>query len=247
MLGFFETLQHELAFYLGCVRLRAALDDRGCPMRMPAAGATSSAAFSAEELVDPGLLLQGDVEAVGNGFDAGDMELVVITGANGGGKSTLLRAIGIATLMTRCGMFVAADAFSTSLSGNVFTHFRREEDESMQKGKFDEELSRMSDIGEKIRADDVLFCNESFSATNEREGSQIAMEVLSAMADCGVRVVIVTHMFGLTDTLRRKRGDQTLFLKAERGANGRRTFQIRPGFAEESSHAVDLFDRLVQP
>lgn len=247
VLAFFETLQHELAFYLGCIRLHSALDERGCPTTMPVAGARCSTPYSAEGLVDPCLMLHWGADAVGNGLDAHGKHLVVITGANGGGKSTLLRAVGIATLMARCGMFAAADAFSAPLFGNVFTHFRREEDQTMAKGKFDEELSRMSRIAEQITGGDLLLCNESFSATNEREGSQIAMEVFSAMADCGVRVVIVTHMFDLADTIRDKRGDKALFLQAERGANGLRTFRIRPGFPEESSHAVDLFDRLVLP
>jgi len=245
VLAYFETLQHELAFYVGCVRLHTALTERHCPLGMPTPGPVSSPQWSAADLVDPCLLLHWDVDVVGNGFDADGKELVLVTGANGGGKSTLLRAIGVATLMMRCGMFVPANDFSGPLAGNVFTHFRREEDASMEKGKFDEELSRMSDVAQKIRAGDLLLCNESFSSTNELEGSQIGVEVLTALADSGVRVVMVTHMFDLANTLHRDRGDNTVFLEAERGTHGVRTFKLRPGLPSQTSHAIDLFDRIV--
>jgi len=60
------------------------------------------------------------------------------TGANRGGKSTLLRSVGLAQLMMQCGMFVAASWLRSSVCDSVFTHFRREEDAEMKSGKLDE-------------------------------------------------------------------------------------------------------------
>ena len=45
----------------------------------------------------------------------------------------------------------------------------------------------------------MLLCNESFAATNEREGSQIARQVVDALIEAGVKVVFVTHLFDLAD------------------------------------------------
>lgn len=103
----------------------------------------------------------------------------------------------------------------------------------------------MSDIARRVGPRDVVLCNESFSATNEREGSQIGVDVFTAMTDCGVRIVLVTHMFELAETLRRDRGDTSVFLRAARGPDGRRTFWIRLGSPLATSHARDLFDLLV--
>jgi hypothetical protein len=55
-----------------------------------------------------------------------------------------------------------------------FTHYKREEDATMQRGKLDEELGRMSEIADQITPHSILLCNESFASTNEREGSEIA-------------------------------------------------------------------------
>ena len=43
----------------------------------------------------------------------------------------------------------------------------------MKSGKLDEELSRMSKVADHIGPGSILLLNESFSATNEREGSEI--------------------------------------------------------------------------
>ena len=54
-------------------------------------------------------------------MDADGKSLVIITGANSGGKSTFLRSAGLAQLMMQCGMFVAAGSFRASVCKRVFT------------------------------------------------------------------------------------------------------------------------------
>ena len=56
-----------------------------------------------------------------------------------------------------------------------------EEDATMESGKLDEELGRVSAIAGQITRHSILLCNESFAATNEREGSEIARQVVRAM------------------------------------------------------------------
>ena len=80
-------------------------------------------------------------------------------------------------------MFVGAESLRVNVCDGMFTHYKREEDETMESGKLDEELARMSEIADHISAGCMLLCNESFAATNEREGSQIARQVVTAMLD----------------------------------------------------------------
>ena len=90
---------------------------------------------------------------------AEDKDLVIITGANQGGKSTFLRSIGLAQLMMQCGMFVAAESFGSNICTCLFTHYKREEDPTMRSGKLDEELGRMSSIVDPSEAE----CHGSFT------------------------------------------------------------------------------------
>jgi DNA mismatch repair ATPase MutS len=166
--------------------------------------------FSARGLYDVCLALSIDARVVGNDLNADNRRLVMITGANQGGKSTFLRSIGLAHLMMQCGMFAPAESFRAGVSAGVFTHYKREEDRTMTSGKLDEELSRMSDIANQLRPDCILLRNESFASTNEREGSEIARQVVRALTEAGIKVVFVTHLFDLAHGFFREQMDTAL-------------------------------------
>ena len=80
--------------------------------------------------------------------------------------------------MMQCGMFVPAVSFSANICNGVFTHFKREEDAAMKSGKLDEELGRMSLIVDQVKPNAIVLFNEFFAATNEREGSEIARQIV---------------------------------------------------------------------
>lgn len=243
VLSFFTLLRAELAFYVGGLNLHERLTQTGMPtcFATPAAGGTP--VLSARGLYDPSLTLHIDARLTGNDIDADGMFLVMITGANQGGKSTFLRALGLAHLMMQCGLFVGAESFAASICPAIFTHYTREEDASMSSGKLDEELSRMSTITDHIRSGCLLLCSESFASTNEREGSEIARGVVRAMVSRGVRICFVTHLFDLSQSIYEQSLDHALFLRAERRPDGLRTFKLTEGEPLPTSFGEDLYRR----
>ena len=167
--SFFKVLRVELAFYIGCLNLHERLGKIGHSVAFPTPVAPDERRHSFAGLYDVCLALTMNRQVVGNDVMADKVDLVTITGANQGGKSTFLRSIGLAQLMMQCGMFVPADAFCANLCAGLFTHFKRKEDASMKSGKLDEELSRMSAIVDRLTPNAMILFNESFAATNERE------------------------------------------------------------------------------
>ena len=63
----------------------------------------------------------------------------------------------------------------------------------MVSGKLDEELRRMRDIVSELKPDDLVLFNESFSATNSREGAGIIRGIVTALAERHVKLFFVTH------------------------------------------------------
>ncbi|HVV51384.1 MAG TPA: DNA mismatch repair protein MutS [Polyangia bacterium] len=242
--GFFKTLRTELAFYIGCLALEERLRDLGEPATLPRPSAAGARSLAGRAIYDPSLALESKGHVVGNDLDARGRDVVIITGANRGGKSSFLQALGLAQLMMEAGMFVAAEAFEGELSAAVLTHYKREEDAGLRRGKFDEELARMSEIADHVGANATLLCNESFAATNEREGSEIARQVVSAFEEKGVRVIFVTHMHTFAKDFYDRRSDRTLFLRAERLDDGTRTFKLAEGEPLATSHGKDLYRRI---
>ncbi|MFZ0994818.1 MAG: DNA mismatch repair protein MutS [Candidatus Dormiibacterota bacterium] len=244
ILSFFTMLVSELAFYIGCVNLHERVNGKGQPMCFPIPVRAGRPELSARGLYDVGLSLQSEDCVVGNDVDAEGKRLIMITGANQGGKSTFLRALGQAQLMMQSGMSTPAEVFQADVCSGVFTHFKREEDRTMNSGKLEEELSRMSDIAAAMTPHSLLLCNESFASTNEREGSEIARQVISAMVDSGNKVVMVTHLYDLVHRLHREGFEAAMFLRAERRPDGGRTFKLREGEPLPTSYGQDTYRRV---
>jgi hypothetical protein len=249
VLGFLNALRVEIAFYVGCINLRAALGAKGEPTCAPVPLSAERPGFAAEGLYDPCLSLNlsnatnGTGRAVGNDVSASTKVLILVTGANRGGKSTFLRSVGLAQLMMQCGMFVAAASFSAGVCPRVFTHFKRDEDPAMKGGKLDEELARMSAIVSHICPGALLLCNEPFASTNEAEGSEIGRQVFIALSRAGVKIVVVTHLFDLAESLYEKGVEGTLFMRAPRQA-GAAAFKLMEGPPEPTAYGEDVYRRV---
>lgn len=244
ILSFFTMLRSELAFYIGCLNLHSRLAEKDEPTCFPVPLVSGRDELSAQGLYDVSLSLNLEERVVGNDLGTDGKRLVMITGANQGGKSTFLRSVGLAQLMMQGGMFVPAESFRASVCNGIFTHYKREEDATMTSGKLDEELSRMSDIADKITPNSILLCNESFASTNEREGSEIARQVVCALIEANVKIFFVTHLFDLAYGFYHERLDTALFLRAERQPDGRRTFRLVEGEPLPTSYGEDSYRRI---
>ncbi|HEY9594007.1 MAG TPA: hypothetical protein VHE79_05995, partial [Spirochaetia bacterium] len=246
ILSFFRMLRSELAFYVGCLNLRESLKQHGLPMSFPAPLPAGTPCIIAHGLYDACLALKVDGRVTGNDLRAKGKLLIMITGANQGGKSTFLRSLGIAQVAMQCGLFVPAESFRADICRAVFTHYKREEDAAMKSGKLDEELQRMSGIADSIAPDCLLLCNESFAATNEREGSEIARQVTRAFIENGIKVIYVTHLFDLAHSYATAGLDTALFLRAERRVDGHRTYRIGEGEPLSTSFGEDSYRRIFE-
>jgi len=242
--SFLNTLQLELAFYIGCLNLAERLAQLGEPIAFPHPAPADERRLCCAGLYDIALALTMEQKVVSNDVAADGKELVIITGANQGGKSTFLRSIGLAQLMMQCGMFVPAESFSANVCNNLFTHYKREEDATMESGKFDEELSRMSEIVDNITPNSMVLFNESFAATNEREGSEIAWQIVSALLEQRIKVFFVTHLYEFASNFYDKNMGNAMFLRAERQADGRRTFKLIEREPLPTSYGADLYEKI---
>lgn len=242
--NFFNALRTELAFYIGCLNLYERLAELGEPIAFPDPAPAHERRLSFTGLYDAALALTMRKKVVGNDLNADGKDLVIITGANQGGKSVFLRSIGLAQLMMQCGMFVPAESFRANISAGLFTHYKREEDSAMTSGKFDEELGRMSAIVDALTPHAMVLFNESFAATNEREGSEIARQIVNALLEKQVKVFFVTHLYELARGFHEKGMPNAVFLRAERKEKGRRTYKLLEAPPLKTSYGADAYHKI---
>ena len=242
--SYFTMLRAELGFYVSCLNLADKLAAKGVPVAVPDPAPPSSLTFSCTDLRDTCLELASPGRVTGNDVQGAGKSLVIITGANSGGKSTFLRSVGVAQLMMQCGLFVTAQSYQANVTRGIFTHFIREEDTGMTSGRLDDELKRMSVIAGQITPGCLMLFNESFAGTNEREGSEIACQIVRALLDAQIKVFYVTHRFGFADRFRRQHAPTTLFLRAERQPDGSRNYKLTVKDPLPTSFGEDLYYRL---
>jgi len=244
--SFLTILVTELAFYRGCLNLHSRLTEKGEPVCFPTP-VDHDPAFTAHDLYDGCLSLLRADRLVANDVLGDHKSLVMITGANRGGKSTLMRAMGLAQVMMQAGMFCCASMLRANVCRGIFTHYKRDEDATMQSGKLDEELERMSRLVDRVHPGSLVLFNESFSATNEREGSEIARQVIDALRACAIKVVFVTHHYDLARSLYDRHAGDALFLRAQRGAGAQRTFRMDEAEPLPTSFGEDVYRRVFTP
>jgi DNA mismatch repair ATPase MutS len=242
ILSFVHMLRTELAFYIGCLNLQRQLAELQEPTCFPVPMPHGECNLSFAGLYDACLALTMKRKVVGNDVNADGKDLIIVTGANTGGKSTFMRSLGLGQLMMQAGMFVAAERFSAEIRDGLFTHYKREEDATMESGKLDEELNRMSTIVDQLSPRSLVLFNESFAATNEREGSEIAAQITAALLERGVRVSFVTHLHEFAARMHNQRPPNAIFLRAERLPDGTRTFRMVEGEPLQTSYGKDLYD-----
>lgn len=244
--SFFDQLYLQTAFYRGAVNLKDHMNRFYLDTCYPKVVEQGTLRF--EDLKEVVMCMEQRIHAVGNSCNMEDVMLLIVTGANQGGKSTFLRSIGIAQVMMQCGLMVAAKGYESGIFPSFFTHFTRREDSAMNSGRLDEELGRMNQIIEHLSKDSMILLNESFATTTEKEGSVIAYDIIKALTESGVKILTVTHLLSFAQRMydESAEGQGIEFFSAERLENGRRTFKMIQHAPELTSFGLDLYEKIVR-
>lgn len=243
--SFFGKLYHQIAFYMGCFQLHSRLKNLVIPVCFPTMPEENLKIISFENLYDLNLAIFNRKTPICNDIQKEDKKLFIISGANQGGKSTYLRSLATAQLFMLAGVFVPARVYCCSLCGNIFTHFTRREDSAMNSGRLEEELKRMQSIMKEVRKNDMVFLNESFASTTEKEGSIIALDIAKILYENDIKLFTVTHLFEFTNTMYEQQPEHAVFLSAERKEGGLRTYKILEMPPSRTSFGMDLYDEIM--
>jgi DNA mismatch repair ATPase MutS len=102
----------------------------------------------------------------------------------------------------------------------------------------------MSDLVDKLMPNSMLLFSESFAATNDREGSEIARQIVCALLEKRIKIFFVTHLYEFAHDFYEKKKENAIFLRAERRSDGGRTFKLNEGEPLQTSYGEDLYNRI---
>lgn len=188
---------HEVQFYLAYLAFARRLRPAGLTLSYPEV-TDEPGAIAVDDAFDLALALSSVQDQrcpVTNDFHLSDPErILVVTGPNQGGKTTLARTIGQCVYLASVGCPIPARDARLSLPDEIFTHFERQEDLSTLHGKLDNELARIHDILSRASAASVIIMNESFSSTTVDDALLIGAAVLRRIIELGCVAVYVSFL-----------------------------------------------------
>ncbi|MCX7613047.1 MAG: DNA mismatch repair protein MutS [Caldimicrobium sp.] len=164
-----------------------------------------------------------------------EVEFIILTGPNMGGKSTYLRQIALIVLLAQMGSFVPAKSLRMGIFDRVFTRIGAGDELIRGRSTFMVEMSDCARILEQATPKSLVLLDEVGRGTSTFDGLSLAWAIAEYLHKRGVFTLLATHYFELTDlanlypTIRnlhvevREWQDQVIFL-----------YRVLPGFANQS-------------
>jgi DNA mismatch repair protein MutS len=151
-------------------------------------------------------LLQGDVFVPNDlrmSVDHGT--LLVLTGPNMAGKSTVMRQVALATLMAQAGSFVPAAQARVGVCDRIFTRVGASDNLARGQSTFMVEMTETANILHHATRRSLVVLDEIGRGTSTFDGLSIAWAVAEHLHDrIGARTLFATHYHELTDLARER-------------------------------------------
>ena len=140
-------------------------------------------------------------------MDNHDNQVLIITGPNMAGKSTVLRQVAIQVLMAQMGSFIPAKKGYISLTDRIFTRVGALDNLSQGQSTFMVEMEETANILNSATERSLVIMDEIGRGTSTYDGFSIAWAVAEYLHDLkneGVKTLFATHYHELTDLAKTK-------------------------------------------
>jgi len=229
---------HEVRFYLAYLDFAERLEPLGLSFCLPSvstvdkrveARGTFDVALADSLREDAGRVVCNDV------LLAAGERVLVVTGANQGGKSTFARAFGQLHYLAALGCPVPARSARLPLCDALLTHFERDEDLRTLQGRLGAELTRLGDLLERLGPRSVVVMNEAFASTATDDALALGRATLERILGADAVAVVVTFTDELASFDRRV---SSVVATVDPSDPSRRTFRVERQAADGRAHAL---------
>ncbi|HPZ31581.1 MAG TPA: hypothetical protein PLW17_09050, partial [Limnochordia bacterium] len=150
---------------------------------------------------------------------------LLVQGANGTGKTTFLRSVGIGQILAQAGLPVPARAAVISVRRRILAQFSGEDTLSAadSAGRFEGEVQEVAGVIAMLEPYSLVLFNETFQTTAFDEAAAAIFDILDVISEVNIKWVFVTHLTQLYGLLAAS-GRKVQFLQTS--TDDKRRYQV---------------------
>lgn len=122
-----------------------------------------------------------------------EIQGVIITGPNTGGKTVSIKTVGLLSLMAQCGLHVSCEEAQLCMNSQIFCDIGDGQNLSQNLSTFSAHITNVLDILRKAGKESLVILDELGSGTDPTEGMGIAIAILEELRKSGALYLVTTH------------------------------------------------------
>ncbi|MGB9721464.1 MAG: endonuclease MutS2 [bacterium] len=169
-----------------------------------------------------------------------EKKVLLISGPNAGGKTVVLKTVGLLSLMAKCGLFIPADEGTTMpFFSEIYADIGDEQSLESDLSTFAGHIMQIKNALESNNANNLVLLDELMNQTSVEEGSALAASIMEEFSQRNNIVLATTH----NESLKIFVSERNDMLNAGMEFSDRPTYRLILGIPQPSN-AIKLAEQM---